>query len=109
MRPPESAAELERRRRRAVALVDPGDSPSTVARILGVDRSSIYRWRQRARTPGDALQAKPHPGRPPLLSDAQLATLETLLRQGAKAHGWPTDLWTAERVTRLIRRRFRIT
>jgi transposase len=109
MRPSGSAAELERRRRRAVELVDQGDAPSTVARILGVDRSSIYRWRQRAQTSSDALQAKPHPGRTPLLSDAQLASLETLLLQGAKAHGWPTDLWTAERVGRLIRRRFRVS
>jgi transposase len=109
MRPPGSAAELERRRRRAVELVAGGEAPAAVGRILGVDRSSIYRWRQRAQTSADALSAKPHPGRTPLLSAAQLMQLETLLCQGAQAHGWPTDLWTAERVTRLIRRRFRIT
>jgi hypothetical protein len=31
------------------------------------------------------------------------------LLQGAKAHGWPNDLWTTRRVAELIRRRFGIT
>src|SRR6202041_450867 len=43
------------------------------------------------------------------LSDAQLAELEVLLRKGAPAHGWPTDLWTADRVARLIQRHFQVT
>jgi hypothetical protein len=34
--------------------------------------------------------------------------LETLLRRGAKAHGWPNELWTAARVARLIQRHFPI-
>src|SRR5688572_4907956 len=109
MRPPGTAAELERRRRRAVELFDQGEWPTTIARFLGVDRSSIYRWRHQARSSPDGLAAKAHPGRPPLLSDAQLAELEALLRQGAPQHGWPTDLWTAERVTRLIQQHFQVT
>src|SRR5262245_42571343 len=108
MRPPGTAAELERRRRRAVELVDRGESIADIVRLLGVDRSSLYRWRQRASTP-NGLDAKPHPGRTPLLRDDQLAELEVLLRQGAPAHGWPTDLWTADRVARLIQRHFQIT
>jgi transposase len=38
------------------------------------------------------------------LSDAQLRQLEALLLQGASRHGWPNDLWTAARVTEVIRR-----
>jgi hypothetical protein len=30
------------------------------------------------------------------------------LRRGAKAHGWPNELWTAARVARLIQRHFQI-
>jgi hypothetical protein len=30
------------------------------------------------------------------------------LLQGATRHGWPNDLWTADRVTRLIRRHFHV-
>jgi len=100
---------LERRRRHAVQLLDQGEASGDVARILGVDRSSLCRWRQRAHASPDGLAAKPHPGRTPRLSAAQLTELETLLLQGAPAHGWATDLWTAERVTRLIEQHFQVT
>jgi transposase len=82
MRPKGTSAELERRRRRAVELVDQGESPTTVARILGVHTPSLHRWRRLARKP-NGLDAKPVPGRPPRLSDYHLRKLERLLLQGA--------------------------
>jgi transposase len=82
-----------------------GESPTTIARILGTDRSSLYRWRAAARGPA-GLAAKPHPGPTPRLSDDQFHQLEALLQRGAKAHGWPNQLWTAARVAVLIRRHF---
>lgn len=83
-----------------------GESPTVIARILGVGRGSLYRWDKAARTHPDGLAAKPHPGPAPQLTDDQLAELEALLRQGATAHGWPNPLWTAQRVTAVIRRHF---
>ena len=100
-----SAAYLERRRRRAVQLVDAGESPSVVARILGVTPSSLHRWRRRAREP-DGLAAKTALGPKPRLTDQQLTTLEALLSEGAVTHGWPNHLWTCKRVAVLIRRHF---
>jgi transposase len=108
MRPTGTSAELERRRRRAVELVEQGESPTVVARILGVRTASVHRWRRMARQP-HGLDAKPTPGRPRRLSDYHLRKLERLLRQGAKKHGWPNQLWTADRVARLIRERFGIS
>jgi transposase len=88
-----------------VELVEGGESPSTVARILGVHETSIHRWRRLAR--GQAgLAAKPLKGPTPRLSDAQLSQLEQLLLQGAKDHGWPNRLWTADRVAVVIDRHF---
>lgn len=107
MRPKGSAAELERRRTRAVELVEQGESPGVVARILGVHVGSISRWRRRARQEG-GLQARRIPGRPPRLSDCQFAALERMLLEGAVAHGWLNDLWTAARVATLIQRQFGI-
>jgi transposase len=104
-RPIGKAAELERRRRRAVELVEQGESPATVARILGVHETSVHRWRRLARTP-EGLASKPQPGPTPQLSAAQLQHLEQLLLQGAKQHGWANELWTADRVAVLIRRHF---
>jgi transposase len=105
-RPIGTPLELERRRRRAVDLLRQGQSPTLVAHILGVDRSSLCRWRQQAAHGPEALAARPHPHRPPLLSAEQLAELEALLAQGAAAHGWPNELWTAARVAEVIDRRF---
>jgi transposase len=107
MRPKGTAAELERRRRRAVELLEQGESPTVVARILGVRTTSLHRWRRMAQQP-HGLDAKPVPGRPRQLADHHLRKLERLLRQGAKKHGWPNDLWTADRVTRLLRERLGI-
>jgi transposase len=108
-RPIGTPAELERRRRRAVELLHQGESPSTVARILGIARPSLYRWRQAARSGPDGLAAKPHRGPVPRLRDDQLQHLEDLLLDGATAHGWANDLWTANRVTEVIRRHFQLS
>src|SRR5687767_3004566 len=102
-RPIGSAAELERRRRRAVELVARGEPRGDIARILGVHAKTLSRWLRLARQPR-GLDARPQLGHKPGLSDEQLARLERLLAQGAKAHGWANELWTAPRVARLIDR-----
>jgi transposase len=108
-RPIGTAAELERRRRLAVDRVRAGEAPTVVARILGVNRTSLYRWRLQAKQVPDGLAAKTHRGPTPRLSQAQLTELEQLLIQGAKAHGWRNELWTAARVAKLIERHFQQT
>jgi transposase len=107
-RPKGAAAELERRRRRAVELSRQGEPHATIARVLGVHVKSISRWLRLAKEP-DGLDSRPQPGRRPGLSARQLATLERLLAKGAKAHGWHNQLWTAARVARLIQRRFGVS
>src|SRR3954453_10228351 len=106
MRPIGTAEELERRRRRAVELVKQGESPATVAHFLGCGRSSVYTWVKLDRDAAEKLAAKPHTGPKPRLSAEQIKELEGLLLKGAKAHGWPNDLWNAHRVAEVIRRHF---
>jgi len=108
MRPKGSAEELERRRRRAVKLMQGGESPTLIARILGVSRQSLYRWRNMARAGPEGLSAKLPPGRKRRLNDTRLQHLEAILLQGAQEHGWPNNLWTARRVTEVICRHFGI-
>jgi transposase len=107
-RPLGSSAELERRRCRALDLLNQGKRQTDIADFLGVNRTSIYRWRRRAASDPKGLAAQPHPHRPPLLTSAQLHTLEELLMQGAAAHGWVNHLWTTERVAILIERHFKV-
>jgi transposase len=107
MRPHGTPEELAHRRQRAVAAYHEGQTPTAIARVLGIDRCTVHRWVRLARQPGGL---NPIPiVRPPRLSDAQLAQLEGLLLQGATRHGWATDLWTAARVAALIQRRFHIS
>jgi transposase len=106
-RPFGTAAELERRRCQAVAAVHQGESPETVAAVLGINRASMYRWLRQANEP-DGLAAKPHPGPAPRLSVDEHRRLEIMLRLGPQAHGWPNRLWTCARVAHLIGQHFGI-
>jgi transposase len=106
MRPIGTAEALERRRRRAVEQVKQGESPARVAYFLGCGRSSVYTWVKLDRDAAEKLAARPHAGPKPRLSAEQIEELEGVLLEGAKAHGWHNDLWSAHRVAEVIRRRF---
>jgi transposase len=107
MRPEGSPEELERRRLRALALLEEGLQPVVVAQRLGVDRRSVRRWKAAARRGGaQALTARPAPGRPPKLQSRQHPRLEKLLLGGAQAAGFANDLWTCPRIARLIEQEF---
>jgi len=109
MRPVGSPAELERRRLRAMALVQDGHSLNDVARRIGCNASSVMRWRDAVRRWGQqALRPKPAPGRPPRLTRRQKQRLVKYLLQGPLAHGYQTDLWTTLRVAEVIRGKFGI-
>lgn len=109
MRPRGSKAELEARRRRAVAMVRSGRGVSEVARRVGVCSRSVSRWVSMYAVRGDAgLASKPQMGPKPKLSRDDLAALERELLKGPRAHGFRTELWTLARVAELIEHRFGI-
>ena len=109
MRPKGTAEELERRRRRAVALLDQGHGVREVVAMVRASPGAVTRWRQAYEKRGEAgLSAKPHPGRPPKLSAKQRRRLVRLLTQGPGKHGYPTALWTLKRVAALIRKHFQV-
>lgn len=107
MRPIGSPEELERRRRRALKLLERGLSATEVATQVGVDRVSVYRWKAARREAGlRAIRAKPAPGRPPKLSEEQKRELSSTLLEGAAAAGFANDLWTCPRIAQLIQEKF---
>lgn len=107
MRPFGSPKSLERRRRRALDLLRQGLNLEQVAKRLGTTKASVCRWRQAYRRGGvAAIRAKPVPGRPRKLRRDQLGKLLDLLKIGAYAAGFPTELWTLKRVALVIRREF---
>lgn len=107
MRPIGSAKALEKRRRRAIALVRQGLSLNEVARRVGSSVSSVHRWEEAWKTGGAAgLDGKPVPGRPKKLTEKERDRLQQILLQGAMACGFPNELWTLKRIAALIRREF---
>jgi transposase len=109
MRPVGSAEALERRRHQAMQLIDEGLSPVEVAQRVGVDPTSVRRWKAAYRRRGmAALRAKPTPGRPYKLGEKGRRRLVRRLLQGAERAGFGSDLWTCPRVATLIRREFGI-
>ena len=109
MRPNGSPQALEKRRRKALAMLKRGLSIGEVAQRVGADFSSVYRWqRAAARAGADGLKAKPIPGRPRKLGARECQALLEILLKGAMAYGFPNDLWTLKRIASVIRREFGI-
>jgi len=110
MRPFGSPEQLQRRRERAIKLLQAGVGPGEVARQLGVDRRSVRRWKIAYRLHGQqGIMAKPAAGRPSRLSPTKKRRLVLWLIRGAQAAGFATDLWTCPRVAALIRSRWGIS
>jgi transposase len=98
---------LEARRLRAAEWFEAGWSASRVARELGVSAQAACVWRRKWQEGGaDALLASPRTGRKPSLGPEALSALEAALREGPKKQGYVTNLWTLERVARLILKLF---
>ena len=65
-------------RERLVTALDAGLSPGEAARVFGVDLSTVYRWRRRARR-GESFAERPHCGRPPKLAPTRDAEVRALI------------------------------
>lgn len=88
---------------RAAELLEQGCSQAEVARMVGVSPESVRRWKRRIERGGTAaLRRRVASGRPSKLDDAQVERVRTALEQGAQAHGFESDLWTLERVSRVV-------
>ena len=109
MRPHGTQEQLERRRRRAIEMLQNGMSLSAIAQKLKCSPSSVHLWRETHRRRGETgLKSKPIPGRPSHLNGRQKKALARLLIKGPLSHGYSTDLWTTRRVADVIRKRFGI-
>ena len=99
MRPYGSPKTWEKRRCRARALLAPGLNVSEVARRVQASVGSVHPWQQMWAHGGEAaLVAKPAPGRPRKRTGQQGEPVRHLVRQGARAYGFPNALWTLKRI-----------
>ena len=101
-----NATALEKRRFQALTLYRKGVTQADIARRLRVSRAAVCQWLKKARKKGkQALQRTPRPGRPPKLTAVQQRSLVKLLARGPAREGYTTQLWTAERIQRLVAER----
>jgi transposase len=104
-------ATLEAMRERAVRSVHDGESPEVVARIIGINRSTIYGWLAQYRRGGwSALKAKPLFGRPPKLDGKKLKWIyNTVTQKNPMQLKFAFALWTREMVAKLIKVKYNIS
>jgi transposase len=100
----------EGRRLRAWELNRQGWTQQAIAEALGVTPGAVSQWMSRAKQGGvEALRRRPPPGPTPKLTEARRAQVPTLLARGAEAFGFRGEVWTAGRVTTVIKREFGVT
>lgn len=101
-----SRAQLEERRLAATQWLHRGThSHGEIADYFGVSVFTVRNWVKRLKHSG-TLQATVTTGRPSRLTATQHEQLRTLLREGARHHGFPDETWTTRRVTDVIGRHF---
>src|SRR5450631_536137 len=91
---------LEAMRERAVRQVREGESPEVIARVLGLNRPTVYGWLARYLRGGwGALKAKPLFGRPPKLDGRSPRwILDTVTQKNPPRMKFAFALWTREMV-----------
>lgn len=98
---------MKRRRVRGARMLARGEKPAQVARAIGVSRQSVMRWEKALAEGGfDRIAQVGRRGGRFRLSEEQLKELAKVLKQGALAAGYATEIWTLPRIGALIAERF---
>ena len=101
---------LQAMRMQAIKAVQGGQSATDVAKALGINRQTIYRWMANYLSGGQkALVAKPIPGRPPKLTTEQMQWVaETVRDNTPQQYQFEFALWTLKIIGALIEKQFKI-
>jgi transposase len=88
---------------RAIEALIRGMSVVDVSSAYRVDRTTLFRWRQRYDSEGEAgLQRRGGSGRPRKLTEFAEDVWYEIVLQPASAFGFETDLWTVRRVHQVL-------
>ena len=103
---------LEAIRLMAVERVRDGEKPSSVVTSFGFNRTTIYKWINAAKAPGEglkALRSRPATGRPRSLTPRQEQQVFRWINgRDPRQYGLDFGLWTRSLVANLIERKFHV-
>ena len=101
---------LEELRIRSVKRVQAGESPETISKALGLNRSTIYTWLSLYRNGGwGALKSRPTPGARPKVDGKKMEWIfETVTLKNPQQMKFEFALWTREMIQKLIKDKFQI-
>ena len=96
---------------RAVSAVQSGESPASVARVLGVSKASVYNWLALYRGGGwHKLDARKRGGRKPLLDGGKLKWIYDVVTLGNPEQlKFPFALWSSKLLAVAIKQKFGIS
>lgn len=93
----------EKRRCHALSLKAKGWKQKDIAVALDVSKGAVSQWVKASKKRGKTgLLAHPHTGRPAELADEEKQSIPDLLWHGAESYGFQGDVWTCQRVRKLI-------
>jgi len=107
---PQTTNWKERRRFHAIKLKRKGWKQREIAMALDVSEGAVSRWFKRVEDKGkESLQARPHTGRRPELTNEEKRLIPDFLGHGAEAYGFRGAVWTCPRVRKVIEWEFGVT
>lgn len=100
-----SRKDKEKRRLKAIDLLKKGRTQYFIANKLGVSYEAVSQWVKAYKKKGKkGLLSKGKSGPKGRLSQAKKQKIRQAILKGPKAMGYPTDLWTLERLAALIKK-----
>ena len=103
------AKKLEERRFKAGSLFEKKVRQAEVARRLKVSRSAVHYWYIIWKKKGEYGLQRNQPGPKSRLTKEKLIKVEEVLRDGPLAAGYDTNLWTLARISKVIRKKIRVS
>lgn len=94
---------LEQRRRRGMEMLAEGVAQAKVAQRLGVTSATVCKWNGKRAQGAQEWKRRPL-GRPVKVTTEHRRQLTRILKQGARAYGFMTDLWTLPRIAAVLAR-----
>ena len=94
------------RRRKAIGLYKKGWSQYKIAKEFRVSFEAVSNWVEDYEAKGrEGIESKGNPGPKPLLDDTDKKLLKKAILKGpASALGYSTNIWTLERISKLIKK-----